>query len=392
MTDNSLRRSRGTLLSLVFRRIIGGAAADNAILLRAVVDCCRDAIVITSDRGIIAATNPAAERLFGQDAAILMGRNIQSLVPKSTPELCGRAVDLPIEIELGNGSPRLFEVTVSNISLPRGVRIHTFRDITETKRSDEVRQTTLVEARAAAAAKAEFLHNMGHELRTPLNSVIGFSEILKDELFGPIGNEQYRQYVLAIHGCGVHLSQVINEILDVSKIEAGVYELDEEPIDIGALIADAIDVSKSWEFAHGLDITPRPQANGLALTGDFRLIRHALLDVLSNAMKFSPQGGRVGLAVELSDDGDLSFVVRDSGIGMDPEHLERVTDPFYQIDGAVNRKFEGAGLGLYFARAYMEFHGGDMSIASAPDSGTTVTLRFPADRVFPEEKVSRAGF
>jgi len=391
LTDNSPRRSPGTSSSSVFQRITGGAAADDAILLRAVLDGSRDAIVITSDRGIIAATNPAAERLFGQDAAVLMGRNIQSLLPKTTPELCERPVNGPLEIELGNSGPRQVELTVSDISLPRSVRIHTFRDITEMKRSDEVRQTTRVEARAAAAAKAEFLHNMGHELRTPLNSVIGFSEILKDELFGPIGNEQYRQYVLAIHGCGVHLSQVINEILDVSKIEAGVYELDEEQINIGALIADAIDVSTSWDFAQGLDITPQPQANGLALTGDFRLIRHALLDVLSNAMKFSPQGGRVDLAVELSDDGALSFIVRDDGTGIDPEHLERVTDPFYQIDSAVNRKFEGAGLGLYFASAYMEFHGGDMLIASAPDSGTTVTLRFPPDRVFPEEKVLRAG-
>ena len=246
----------------------------------------------------------------------------------------------------------------------------------------------MAEARAAAAAKAEFLHNMGRELTTPLNSVIGFAEFLKDELFGPIGNEQYRQYLLAIHGCGVHLSQMINEILEDSKIEAGVYELDEEQIDIGGLIADAIDVSAGWEFARVLEMSQRPRADGLILTGDFWLIRHALLDVLSNAMKFSAEDGRIDLDVGLSDDGDLSLFVRDNGIGIDAEHLKRVTDPFYQIDSAVNRKFEGAGLGLYLARAYVEFHGGVLLISSVPDSGTTVTLRFPPNGVFREEKFS----
>lgn len=171
----------------------------------------------------------------------------------------------------------------------------------------------------------------------------------------------------------------------------GVYELDEESIDIGALIADAVDVSKSWEFARELELSHEALVNGLALTGDLRLIRHALLDILSNAMKFSPQGGRVDLAVQLSHDGYLSFIVQDCGMGIDPEHLARVTDPFYQIDSAINRKFEGAGLGLYLARAYLEFHGGDLSISSAPELGTTVTLRLPPDRVTAREDIALSG-
>lgn len=367
-------------------------------MLRAVMDGSRDPIVITSNRGLITTINPAGERLFDKSAAMLIGRDIQSLLPKGNPDLADHRIDAPVEIELSDGGPKLFEISIRDASPPGGVRIHTFHDITEIKRSEEARQTLRVEARATAAAKSEFLHNMGHELRTPLNSVIGFSEILKDELFGPIGNEQYRQYLLAIHGCGVHLSQVINEILDVSKIEAGVYELDEERINIGALIAEIVDVSAGWDFAQDLTITPRPRTDGLTLTGDLRLIRHALLGVLSNGMKFSPQGDGVELEVDLSDDGSLSFIVRDKGIGIDPENLERVTDPFYQIDGAINRKFEGAGLGLYLARAYLEFHGGELLIESGPDAGTPdfgtiVTLRFPPDRVFPEEQnsVYRAG-
>ena len=250
---------------------------------------------------------------------------IQTLLPNTSPELAG-----PINIDLGKGETKRFEFSVNETSLPRGgsifprcrsvrdIRIFTFRDISEITRSKEVRQTTAVEAWAAAAAEAEFLHNMGHELRTPLNSVIGFSEILKDELFGPIGNEQYRQYLLVIHGCGIHLSQVINEILYVSKIEAGVCDLDEESIDIGALIADAVDVSKSWEFARELELSHEALVNGLALTGDLRLRRHALLDILSNTMKLSPQGGRVDLAVQLSHDDYLSFIVQDCGMGSTP--------------------------------------------------------------------------
>ncbi len=364
----------------------------------AVIDGCRDAIVITSDQGIIFSINPAAEKLFGQNASRPVDMAIQTLLPNTSPELAG-----PIDIDLGKGGAIRFELSVNETSLPRGgsifprcrsvrdIRIYTFRDITEITRSKEVRQTTVVEARAAVAAKAEFLHNMGHELRTPLNLVIGFSEILKDELFGPIGNEQYRHYLLAIHGCGVHLSQAINEILDVSKFEAGVHKLDEESIDIGALIADAVDVSKSWEFARELELSHEASVNGLALTGDLRLIRHALLDILSNAMKFSPQGGRVDLAVQFLHDGYLSFIVQDCSMGIDPEHLGRVTDPFYQIDSAINRKFEGAGLGLYLARAYLEFHGGDLSILSAPEMGTTVTLRLPPDRVTAREDIALSG-
>jgi len=326
-----------------------------------------------------------AEGLFGEDMA---GRQIQSLLPKSAPNSGANPDAGPIDLDLTRYGPRRYELTVSELTLPCAFRMHNFRDITDAARRDEVRQATRAEARAESAAKAEFLHNMGHELRTPLNSVIGFLETLKDELFGPIGNDQKRQYLLAFHGCGVHLSQVINEILDVSKIEAGVYELDEDTFDVGVLISDVTEVSQSWEFSRPLELVRDPRIDGLTLTGDRRLIRHALLDILSNGMKFSPQGDSVDLTVCLSVDGHLSFVVRDDGIGIDPEHLNRVIDPFYQIDSAINRKFEGAGLGLYLARAYLEFYGGDLTISSAPDSGATVTLRLPPDRVCPTEKIS----
>lgn len=356
--------------------------------MRAVVDGCRDAVVITSGQGNIFTANRLAEVLFGQDIAVLAGRQIQSLLPKGASVSAEKPDAGPIEFDLTRDGPRRYELTVSELALPGAFRMHNFRDITDTTRRDEVRQATQAEARAASAAKAEFLHNMGHELRTPLNSVIGFSEILKDELFGPIGNEQYRQYLLAIHGCGVHLSQVINEILDVSKIEAGVYELDEDTFDVGVLITDVNEVSQSWEFSRSLELVRDPRIDGLTLTGDRRLIRHALLDILSNGMKFSPQADRIKLTVGLSDDGHLFFEVHDDGIGIDPNHLDRVTDPFYQIDSAINRKFEGSGLGLYLARAYLEFHGGELTISSAAEAGATVTLRLPPNRIFTKENIS----
>jgi signal transduction histidine kinase len=374
----------------VFRRAIGGPGSRDNALMRAVADGCRDAVVITTGQGIIVTANQLAEGLFGQNMANLAARHIQSLLPKGAPDLAENRDAGPVEIDLTHAGPRRYELTISELDLPGAFWMHSFRDITDTTRRDEVRQATRAEARAASAAKAEFLHNMGHELRTPLNSVIGFSEILKDELFGPIGNEQYRQYLLAIHGCGVHLSQVVNAILDVSKIEAGVYELDESAFDIAALIADVNEVSQSWEFSRRLDLVCDPRIDGLNLTGDRRLIRHALLDILSNGMKFSPESDSVALTVGLSEGGNLSFEVQDNGIGIDPVHLDQVTDPFYQIDSTINRNFEGAGLGLYLARAYLEFHGGDLTISSAPDSGATVTLYFPSERVFPTEKISAA--
>jgi signal transduction histidine kinase len=223
---------------------------------------------------------------------------------------------------------------------------------------------------------------VSHELRTPLNSIIGFSEMIDHEAHGPIGNERYRSYIRDIHSSGQHLLGVVNDILDISKIEVGEFELQEDEIDIGDIIESTVRVVHERASRAGLsltsDITPAlPQ-----LRGDARRVRQILLNLLSNSVKFTSSGGAVSVRAGRNDDGGLTVSVSDTGIGIAPEDMDKAMMPFGQVDGRLNRKYEGTGLGLPLAKSLTELHDGRLTIKSAVGKGTTVTLAFPARRTF----------
>jgi signal transduction histidine kinase len=263
--------------------------------------------------------------------------------------------------------------------------LHKARD--ELERRVAERTAELARARDAAEAankaKTGFLANMSHELRTPLNAVIGFAEVLEGEVLGELGNSRYRDYARDIRESGTHLLDLINDLLDLSKAEAGKLVLTEEPVDLG----EAVEVSIAM-------VQPRAEAAQVTLindvpdalppvTADDRKIKQVLLNLLTNAVKFTPAGGEVRIAVS-QDSGGVQVAVTDTGIGISAADLERVMEPFAQVDSSFARKYEGTGLGLPLVKSLVELHDGRLRIDSAPGEGTRVVVVLPAARIASE--------
>lgn len=236
------------------------------------------------------------------------------------------------------------------------------------------------EADAASRTKSEFLANMSHELRTPLNAVMGFSEVIKNELFGPVGVEQYKQYADDIYDSGAHLLAIINDILDLSKVEAGKFDLNETEVQVPELCRSVIHIVKGRADEAGITLIKRLPEDPPYLLADPRSLKQMLLNLMSNAIKFTSAGGTVDLVTTIGDDGGFRFDIRDTGVGIPEEHFETVLSPFGQVDTAHARDHQGTGLGLPLVKAFIEMHGGRIEIESEVDAGTTVSLFFPPDR------------
>jgi signal transduction histidine kinase len=239
------------------------------------------------------------------------------------------------------------------------------------------------EAEYASRAKSQFLAVMSHELRTPLNAIIGFSEIMYSEPYGPLGDKRYKQYVQDIHNSGGHLLSIINDILDLSKIEAGQAELNEEEVDLAALTTSVVRIMQERATTAGLTFLCESGEGLPWVRADRRALKQILLNLLSNAVKFTPKGGQVGLRMAVDADRSLRMIVYDTGIGIDPQDIPRAMSAFGQVDGSWSRRYEGAGLGLPISRALTRLHEGTLELTSQPGSGTTVTVRLPPQRVGP---------
>ena len=265
-----------------------------------------------------------------------------------------------------------------------GGTVAVYGDVTELKQREQSLQTALYEADAANRSKTEFLANMSHELRTPLNAIIGFSEIISCEVLGPIDNPTYKDYASDISASGKHLLTIVNEILDVSKIEAGEFPLMEEEFEIGAAIDAVGRMMSERAKRHGLEMSvDRPDVMP-KLFGDERAVKQVLLNLLSNAIKFTPDCGSIAISGKVHIDGSLVIQVTDTGIGIAEEDIPRAMAIFGQVDSKLERQYEGTGLGLPLALNMMKLHGGTLHIDSEPGSGTIVTVRFPPERVIVE--------
>jgi signal transduction histidine kinase len=249
----------------------------------------------------------------------------------------------------------------------------------------QARERELSQALAAATeasrAKSNFLALMSHELRTPLNAIIGFSEVLGGEMFGPLGNGRYRDYAHDIHGAGLHLLALINDILDLSKAEAGKFDLHDAEITPGVLIQECLRLVCGRARDARLTLVHDLAPDMPDLLADRLRLKQILLNLLSNAIKFTPPGGTIRVAVALDPEGRLLISVSDTGIGIAPEMISVALEPFRQIASPFTRNAEGTGLGLSLAKALMECQGGKLEIDSALNLGTTVKLIFPAARV-----------
>jgi PAS domain S-box-containing protein len=250
----------------------------------------------------------------------------------------------------------------------------------ELRRNAQALTIALDRAEGANRAKSEFLAAMSHELRTPLNAILGFSDILQKEMFGPMGNERYLDYARSIHGSGAHLLGLINDILDLSRLDAGQLELALEPVNLRELVA-ACEESMALRAEQGR-IRLSSAIEPVMLRADNRRMRQMLLNLLSNALKFTPAGGEVRVETFRSDDGFV-IAVQDTGIGMSDEDIPKAMERFGQIDSSLSRKYEGTGLGLPLTQQLAQLHGALFAIESAPGQGTTVRIIFPLEAVLP---------
>lgn len=256
----------------------------------------------------------------------------------------------------------------------------TVEDVTEKFEQDRALRVALRQAEIANRMKATFLAAMSHELKTPLNAVLGFSEIIRDEVLGPVGHDAYRDYAGDIHRSGTRLLSIINDVLDVSRLEGGLLTIDARPEDVQGLAEQAI------KQARGITQDKRQieidvPADMPLLLVDPRRISQALGNLLANALKFTPEAGQVRVVVTRAADGGALLMVEDTGIGMAEETIAAALEPFRQLDGSLARRFEGAGLGLSIAKALAELHGGSLSVKSAVGEGTTVTIALPPPRL-----------
>lgn len=236
-------------------------------------------------------------------------------------------------------------------------------------------------AEAANRAKSRFLANMSHELRTPLNAIIGFAEVIHNQFKGPVGNPQYIEFARSIHESGRHLVGIINDILDLSKVEAGKVQLEDEATTIAALV-DQVAVLMHHSISHaGLTLDVAIEQGLPEVLVDVRKFDQVLLNLISNAVKFTPSGGRIRIESRRNPDGGIVIRVTDTGIGIAADELAEVLKPFVQSRDAERRRVQGTGLGLPLADQLVRLHGGTMSLASTRGEGTTVTIQLPAVRV-----------
>jgi len=259
---------------------------------------------------------------------------------------------------------------VTAIALARNEANHLSAQLTDALRQADYANRT----------KTEFLANMSHELRTPLNAILGFSEMIEGAMLGPVP-QRYADYAHDIHRSGQHLLELVNDVLDLAKLEAGKLELHESEISLAATADDCLTLVRGRADAGKVRLSRSIAADAVVVRGDARAIKQILLNFLSNAVKFTPEGGTVCVGTTLDADGGLALTVKDSGIGMKPSDIAIALSPFGQIDSHLARKHQGTGLGLPICKSLMELHGGSIAIESEPNVGTTLTARFPAERV-----------
>ena len=331
-------------------------------------------------------TGYAREEILGQTPRIIQSGHTPRAVYADLWQTIGKGEVWQgvIEDRCKNGETFWADVTIAPIRSQEGVVTHysaSHENITLRKDAERQMVEAKKQAEIASRAKSDLMANMSHELRTPLNAIIGFSSTMREEVFGPVGHEKYREYLDDIQYSGQHLLELINDILDVSAIEAGALNLYENQIDVSNLLISSVRLIQPRADAGDVRVAIVKGEGTPHLFVDERRIKQVMLNLLSNAVKFTPEGGEVSIRSHLNDDGSFSIVVKDSGIGMDEAERAMALTTFGQVDSGLDRKHEGTGLGLPLTKGLMELHGGTLSVSSEKGQGTEVTATFPKTRV-----------
>lgn len=356
-------------------------------------------IVAVDMKGHVVFWNAAAERTFGYSRKEMAEERLTSIIPEryreahaqgferacqspssdglenlgKTLELVGRHKDgheFPIELSLGvwkQEGEKYFSAVI--------------HDISKRKAEEKALIKAKEEAEAANKTKTDFLANMSHELRTPLNGILGFSQMMMDEVFGGLGHPKNKTYVEDINHAGEHLLRLVNEILDVSKIEAGKLSLSESPVDISVVLDGCAKIFTTQATQRGLALNIEVAEKLPMLRADEIRIEQICNNLISNAIKFTPAGGLVEVTVALSEQGDIVAKIMDTGIGIKEADIPKILQPFEQVENILTRSHEGSGLGLPLAKHLTEMQGGSLVIDSTVNQGTLVTVTFPRTKL-----------
>ncbi len=370
-------------------------AEDENNEIRSILDTATDGVLVLDRAGRVLSGNRSAEALFGYDAADFTELSLSDLfAPESRRSVTdylerlaggGRLIDAGLEAIGRVKQGGLVPLYITMGRLAGGEKYcAVLRDVTAWKRTEEELINARRQAERASTAKSEFLAKISHEIRTPLNAIIGFSEVMMDERFGSIGNERYKQYLKDIHASGGHLISLINDLLDLSKIEAGKLELSFVSVNLNELVAQCVALLQQQANKERVIIRTALGQNLPPIVADARSVRQIALNLLSNSIKFTGAGGQVIVSTALNDDNEAVLRVRDTGVGMSENELQTALEPFRQLATTSRRGASGTGLGLPITKALAEANHARFRITSQPADGTLVEVAFPATRVLAE--------
>jgi len=377
-------------------------ASENAVRIgedryRLLAENTSDLITRHDERGRVVFASLAAQSMFGELPARLYGDGLFERVhiadrPAYLTALSrAYANNSPMRVEFrarqGGLSPNARYIWVEMRCRPvntamfgaeklRAGVVAVSRDITERKTQEQELVRARDEAESASRAKTQFLASMSHELRTPLNAVIGFAEIIQREMFGALGDARYRDYAQHIHESGQHLLQVVNDILDMSKIEAGKFKIVREPFAVKPLIDLCCEVTRQEADKKEIRLSVDAMPGLPELAADKRAVKQMLLNLISNAIKFTDPGGLVRVSARIQGD-SVALIVADNGIGIAEADLAKLGSPFMQADNSYDRQHDGAGLGLSVVKGLARLHGGDLSLTSRLGEGTVAIISLP---------------
>ncbi len=370
--------------------------------LSGILNISPEGIIVTDENAKITLFSAGAKAIFGYDSNEVIGRGIDCLMPKcfrqshnhhvrnfaassrDSVRMMGKRSEI-IGLRK-NGEEFPAKASISKLKTPNGLVFTVIlRDITEEKTAQEELFNAKRAAEVANEAKSRFIANMSHELRTPLNAILGFSEFLMNATPFQIKETKRYEYANDIHKSGKHLLHLIDDILDISRIEIGAIQLNEKQVKIDDFIDRCFRMVRRRAQEAGVDLHKDVAVALPEIWADSRLLTQALLNLLTNALKFTERGGRVDIIARQVGNGGIELTVRDTGIGMDPEGIKRVGKPFVQLETGPGRKYEGSGLGLAITTKLVQMHGGELMIESVLGRGTTVTISLPSSRVITEE-------
>lgn len=369
---------------------------DALLLLTSIFDVSEVGILVSDRNRRIVKVNDSFERIYGWNRKDTLGKDFVEFVTADQRNIAESNHDFFIsngeraagEVKIlckdGSIANAIFTTATLELSHGRRFQVTTIVDITERKQMEYSLRFAKEQADAANHSKSAFLANMSHELRTPLNAIIGFSEMMMKETFGPLGHDKYSEYMGDVHLSARHLLEIINEVLDMSKIEAGRVELHEEAFDLIGLCDSVVRIVSSRVFSSDLKVIFKPLTNFPELFADPRLMRQILINLVTNAVKYSEKGGVITVEPKIEKTGAMSIVVSDQGVGIPKDRIQEAMEPFGQInEHTTSSVYQGTGLGLPLAKAMTEMHGGTLNLTSTVGEGTVVTITFPQSRVKP---------